>query len=694
MTLSLVNIGTIANDGTGDPVRTAFGKVNTKFRGWVDVVADFGAVPDDSSASAKAANDAAFAAAHDYFGTLSALHPSLHWGGMIFIPLGDFYMGGMWEIERRVYIQGTGRGQQVNTAGSRLIFPTDSHGIRVYSELTSPGGGDGSETTIRNLCVTAVTKGTVGHGIWAEARVCIENVSAQGFGEDGIRIKANSGSTGNANKWKIDTVLALGNGGHGVFIDGNDANAGTAIAIDAKANTLWGVYDSGKFQNTHIGHHCNGNGRGSYKDENNEGCVWDGCYLELTGAYGIELSTKSIVVGGILGWIAGMENADGNYPWLSISGDGSNATAKAIVNSSGVVTAIKPLTLGSGYTSATGSVSRHGSGSGLTFTCTVSGGQVTSYTVTNGGTGYAPSNHNTVNVASQDLSTALLAASSRIGYYRANPEADVLHRMAVLGDHSKGWQWEWNESDKTYDWVHASNAFRVALKLGNDLNTSITGGSSTPIIGIPFFPNGILLGANDTSGSTPRRLHFKTSIPTSGEYVRGDIVFNVSPTFSGNSALLGWQRLVTGTNHVVGTDWKEMWTDGSIPAEVVTSTNTIGAAESGRTFYLNSATEFDSVLPAPALGLEFEFIVKAAPSGADYTISTNSSSNIIKGQVYTVDVNSATDPDFETSGGDTISFVSAKAVAGDRVVLKCDGTNWFAYCFCSVFDAITITTVS
>ena len=128
--------------------------------------------------------------------------------------------------------------------------------------------------------------------------------------------------------------------------------------------------------------------------------------------------------------------------------------------------------------------------------------------------------------------------------------------------------------------------------------------------------------------------------------------------------------------------------------EVVVATNVIAATESGSVFFLNAATEFVSTLPAPAAGLYFTFIVTAAPSGADYTIVTTSSSNIIKGQVYTVDVNSATDPDFEVTGGDTISFVSAKAVAGDRVDVYCDGTNWFAYGFCSLFDAITITTAS
>ena len=125
--------------------------------------------------------------------------------------------------------------------------------------------------------------------------------------------------------------------------------------------------------------------------------------------------------------------------------------------------------------------------------------------------------------------------------------------------------------------------------------------------------------------------------------------------------------------------------------EVVNAVNTITAAESGSVFFLDSGVEFDSVLPAPAAGLHFTFIIKGAPSGASYTITTNGAANIIKGQVYTVDVNSATDPDFETTGVDVITFVDSKAVAGDRVELFCDGTNWYAYGFCSLFDAITFS---
>ena len=133
---------------------------------------------------------------------------------------------------------------------------------------------------------------------------------------------------------------------------------------------------------------------------------------------------------------------------------------------------------------------------------------------------------------------------------------------------------------------------------------------------------------------------------------------------------------------------------GPAPVETVAATNVITAAESGTTFFLSHATEFVSTLPAPAAGLRYSFIVANAPETASYTIVTNGSSNIILGQIYTVDVDSATNPEFVTAGVDTITLVDSKAVVGDRVDVICDGTNWFAYGFCSVFDAITFDTAS
>jgi hypothetical protein len=141
--------------------------------------------------------------------------------------------------------------------------------------------------------------------------------------------------------------------------------------------------------------------------------------------------------------------------------------------------------------------------------------------------------------------------------------------------------------------------------------------------------------------------------------------------------------------------WKIVHTDaagqGARNAEILTATAALTAADNGRVLFLNSGTEFATTLPAPQLGLRFTFIVAAAPASASYTVVTSASANILLGQVYTVDVNSATDPDFETTGGDTLTFVDAKAVVGDRADFFSDGTSWFVHAFCSVFDAITIT---
>jgi hypothetical protein len=133
--------------------------------------------------------------------------------------------------------------------------------------------------------------------------------------------------------------------------------------------------------------------------------------------------------------------------------------------------------------------------------------------------------------------------------------------------------------------------------------------------------------------------------------------------------------------------------DIGVSHDLVNAAKTLTRSDSGKTFYLDLAGGFAVTLPALELGLTFEFVVRTAPTTA-YTIVTASGANVMKGLVLTTDVNSATDPDLETSGGDTFSFVASKAVAGDTVKMFCDGTSWFARAAVTVFDAATITTAA
>lgn len=143
---------------------------------------------------------------------------------------------------------------------------------------------------------------------------------------------------------------------------------------------------------------------------------------------------------------------------------------------------------------------------------------------------------------------------------------------------------------------------------------------------------------------------------------------------------------------VSATQWWTGASDNARNAEVVAATNALTVEESGKVFVLNHATEFASTLPAVAgaKGVRYTFLVGAAPDGADYTIVTAASENKIVGNVLTSQ-DAGGSADTEQTGGDTISFVSAKAVIGDRVDLYCDGALWYATGFSKVFDAITIT---
>lgn len=145
-------------------------------------------------------------------------------------------------------------------------------------------------------------------------------------------------------------------------------------------------------------------------------------------------------------------------------------------------------------------------------------------------------------------------------------------------------------------------------------------------------------------------------------------------------------------DNVSGRTAKKFYANGGTHKEL-TAAYTVTEAENGTTYYLNSTTEFVTTLPSPFLGAEYEFIVKGAPSGASYTVVTASSANIIKGVQTVAEVTAAGAADSGTAD-DTITFADGQAVAGDRVILKSDGTSWFAHAISKVVAGITFTQAS
>lgn len=140
-----------------------------------------------------------------------------------------------------------------------------------------------------------------------------------------------------------------------------------------------------------------------------------------------------------------------------------------------------------------------------------------------------------------------------------------------------------------------------------------------------------------------------------------------------------------GTTQAFGIDENLVttWVGGTIElAATTTEADVLTVAECGKTIFLNSATEYQTTLPAistaPA-GCTFTFFVKAAPSGANYTIITgNSQENAIIIGVNELEVDTGDDGPY-INNGDVITFIGGTSVVGDYVYLISDGTNWYGW---------------
>ena len=111
-----------------------------------------------------------------------------------------------------------------------------------------------------------------------------------------------------------------------------------------------------------------------------------------------------------------------DFPYASLS---TNASATATANTAGQIVAITPVDLGNGYTGAAAVLiidADDGPGTGATATSNYANGQITSYTITSPGSGYANpvvvvtgggvNGTNTDYVTDQDILNALTATKA------------------------------------------------------------------------------------------------------------------------------------------------------------------------------------------------------------------------------------------------------------------------------------------
>jgi hypothetical protein len=97
---------------------------------------------------------------------------------------------------------------------------------------------------------------------------------------------------------------------------------------------------------------------------------------------------------------------------------------------------------------------------------------------------------------------------------------------------------------------------------------------------------------------------------------------------------------------------------------------------------LNSDTEFATTLPAVAdagAGWYCKVVVKAAPSGASYTVIEGEGSDanvIIVNGINELEVDT-NDDGVSNTGCSTVTFVDGSAIKGDFIDIWCDGSNYY-----------------
>lgn len=185
------------------------------------------------------------------------------------------------------------------------------------------GSGEGSIIEGLGVVAASKTAGTLRHGITLRAKASLRNVLVEGFSGDGIHVVAASdwntvdsntewatstayvegdvvkgvgdtkryvclqsgtsssgggGPTGTgssitdgscvwkytsgcfANNWKIEDCRSVDNSGHGLYVEGDNVNAGSCTALDATLNGEWGIMDRSFLGNTYVACHAATNG--------------------------------------------------------------------------------------------------------------------------------------------------------------------------------------------------------------------------------------------------------------------------------------------------------------------------------------------------------------------------------------------------------------------------------------------------
>lgn len=473
------------------------------------------------------------------------------------LPAGDLSCLSTWHIWRRVRISGT-----QHWAGTTLIFPKNTTGIRAWSTsqdigFPGPENGRAGQTVLENFAMSGQDMDYgdhTGHGVHMGVTMHLRNLNISGFSGHGVychSLDRAPGYTGNSNCWSVHNCIVRSNGVDGLHMGTGDGQAGVAFMVFGGNNNGWDFFDDSWAGNTYIACHSDAGliSSGSFKSIAS-GSVYVGCYNESKA---VALSGCVVVGGNLAGFVD-----KGQTPSLEVvSGANPGSGATAIVNRvsdpAGAILSVMPLDYGSGYDASplpTVVLSKEGGGSGGVIVPVVSGGQIKSYTISAGGTGYVGTTGGmaTINNPGAGMSTTGPFSAPNYAYggryivAHTHYEADAIYSAKIV-DNLNNNNYEvfdiLNFNESYFTWNIGYNGGISAINITGKYNAITAGRASAISKGMPLFANGLWLGF----GSTARQVTNGTAAPTTGQWARGDIVWNTAPSAGGS---MGWMCTTTG----------------------------------------------------------------------------------------------------------------------------------------------------
>lgn len=445
--------------------------------------------------------------------------------GRVWVPVPDdaYYFDSALNLKHNVELVGLGGAGTDNPRPVLMTFAADTNGIIVNSSLEldealDPAGQTttSSGSVLRGLSINSKGGTAYKHGVRLRSRCVIENCRVSNFPGHGIAVLANSGGDeylrGNANNFKFQNCRITDCGYDGLYVDGGDANSGLVLGVDCSGNGRFGFFDESFLGNTYVGCHTNGNGTRP----------------DITN---ITQANPAVIT-----FSAAHPFTDGDRTFIE-----NVVGMTEINNQTAIVTVIDSTSISvpinsTGYTAYTSGGRAFWGGAMLceqaNQRCLVLGqyhepGQGYMYL---SGRSQAILSHASVTLTGSGLyiKDSGIRNAKQISL-DGNIESQLADNLAAMtfenvGEGGDVYRW----SPDGEDWILTRNNSGDLMRLTSG-NTVFT--QPHMIAYRRFLLNN-------------RRMDSETSVPTSGEYTRGDIIFNRNPSAGGK---IGWVCTTSGT---------------------------------------------------------------------------------------------------------------------------------------------------